>query len=209
MAAYRRVYDSRHLQADGQEPGSAPSSGSIKVIYAGLSSAAGRLVSRVVSVLDSGAERLGFKSQPRRCRVTVLGKLFTPIVRLLPEVFAPTQSIDHSTSAADQSASVGAVYNVRVERASERSRCALPWYHDRAWPFVHRLSPGQLTISNQGRARWRLCIVHVNQSINQSCIFGVVQVIKSLQDPLEVRNTLPGINDNDDVTCHPPKTSTF
>jgi len=24
MAAHRRVYDSRHLQADGQEPGSAP-----------------------------------------------------------------------------------------------------------------------------------------------------------------------------------------
>jgi len=24
MAAYRRVYDSRHLQADWQEPGSAP-----------------------------------------------------------------------------------------------------------------------------------------------------------------------------------------
>jgi len=24
MAAYRRVYDSRHLQADCQEPGSAP-----------------------------------------------------------------------------------------------------------------------------------------------------------------------------------------
>jgi len=32
------------------------------------------LGSRVVSVLDSG----GFKSQSRRCRVTVLGKLFTP-----------------------------------------------------------------------------------------------------------------------------------
>jgi len=32
----------------------------------------------VVSVLDSGAEGPGFKSQPRRCRVTVLGKLFTP-----------------------------------------------------------------------------------------------------------------------------------
>jgi len=73
-------------------------------------------------VLDSGAEGLGFKSQPRRCRVTVLGKLFTPIVRLLPDVFAPTQSIDHSTSAADQSASVGAVYNVRVERTSEREK---------------------------------------------------------------------------------------
>ena len=42
------------------------------------------LGSRVVSVLDSGAEGPGFKSQPRRCRVTVLGKLFTPIVPLLP-----------------------------------------------------------------------------------------------------------------------------
>ena len=40
----------------------------------------GWLGSRVVSVLDSGAERLGFKSQPWRCRVTVLGILFTPIV---------------------------------------------------------------------------------------------------------------------------------
>ena len=40
------------------------------------------LASRVVSVLDSGAEGPGFKSQPRRCRVTVLGKLFTPIVPL-------------------------------------------------------------------------------------------------------------------------------
>ena len=36
--------------------------------------------SRVVSVLDSGAEGHGFKSQPRCCRVTVLGELFTPIV---------------------------------------------------------------------------------------------------------------------------------
>ena len=35
------------------------------------------LTSRVVSVLDT--EGPGFKSQPRRCRVTVLGKLFTPI----------------------------------------------------------------------------------------------------------------------------------
>jgi len=35
----------------------------------------------VVSVLDSGAEGPGFKSQSRRCRVTVLGKLFTPIVQ--------------------------------------------------------------------------------------------------------------------------------
>jgi len=36
----------------------------------------------------------------------------------------------------------------------------------------------------------------VNLSINQSCIFTVVQVIKSLQDPLEVGNNLPGISDN-------------
>jgi len=35
----------------------------------------GWLGSRVVSVLDSGVEGPGFKSQPRRCRVTVLGWL--------------------------------------------------------------------------------------------------------------------------------------
>ena len=34
------------------------------------------------------------------------------------------------------------------------------------------------------------------RSINQSCIFRVVQAIKSLQDPLEVGNNLPGIDDN-------------
>ena len=34
-------------------------------------------------VLDSGAEGPGFQLQPRRYRVTVLGKLFTPIVPLL------------------------------------------------------------------------------------------------------------------------------
>jgi len=42
----------------------------------------GWLGSRVVSVLDSGTVGPGFKLQPRRCRVTVLGKLFTPIVPL-------------------------------------------------------------------------------------------------------------------------------
>ena len=46
---------------------------------------AGWLGSRVVSVLDSGAVGPGFKSQLRRCRVTVLGKLFTPIVPLFTE----------------------------------------------------------------------------------------------------------------------------
>jgi len=40
------------------------------------------LGSRVVSVLDSGAEGPGFKSQSLRCQVTVLGKQFTPRVPL-------------------------------------------------------------------------------------------------------------------------------
>ena len=35
-----------------------------------IDTARGWLGSRVVSVLDSGAEGRGFKSQPRRCRVT-------------------------------------------------------------------------------------------------------------------------------------------
>ena len=48
----------------------------------------GWLGSRVVSVLDSGAERPGFKSQPRRCRVTLLGKLFTPVVPLFIKLVA-------------------------------------------------------------------------------------------------------------------------
>jgi len=42
----------------------------------------GWLGSWVVSMLDSGAEGTGFKSQSRRFRVTVLGKLFIPIVPL-------------------------------------------------------------------------------------------------------------------------------
>jgi len=42
----------------------------------------GWLGSRVVSVLDLGAEGPRFKSQSRCCWVTVLGKLFTPIVPL-------------------------------------------------------------------------------------------------------------------------------
>ena len=53
-----------------------------KTLRPGHSKVGGWLGSRVVSVLDSGAEGPGFKSQPRRCRVTVLGKLLTPIVPL-------------------------------------------------------------------------------------------------------------------------------
>ena len=47
-----------------------------------------RLGGRVVSVLDSGAEGSGFKSQPRRRRVTVLGKLFTPSVHQAAKLVA-------------------------------------------------------------------------------------------------------------------------
>jgi len=36
----------------------------------------------VISLLDSDAEGPGFKSQSRRYRVTVVGKLFTPILPL-------------------------------------------------------------------------------------------------------------------------------
>jgi len=46
---------------------------------------------RVVSVLDSGAEGPGFKSQSRRCRVTVLGKLFTPIVPVFATGSSPLE----------------------------------------------------------------------------------------------------------------------
>ena len=46
----------------------------------------GWLDSRVVSVLDSGTEGPAFKSQSRRCQVTVLGKLFTPIVPLFTKL---------------------------------------------------------------------------------------------------------------------------
>ena len=48
--------------------------------YEAIQMASGWFGSRVVSVLDSDAEGPGFKSQPRRCRVTFLGKLFTPIM---------------------------------------------------------------------------------------------------------------------------------
>ena len=47
------------------------------VVWSAIVSTLGRLSSWLVSVLDSGTEGPRFKSQPRCCRVTVLGKLFT------------------------------------------------------------------------------------------------------------------------------------
>jgi len=48
---------------------------------------------RVVSVLDSGAEGPGFKSQSSRCRLTVLGKLLTPVVPLFMKLVAAPLSV--------------------------------------------------------------------------------------------------------------------
>ena len=47
-----------------------------------------------VAELDSGAEGPGFKSQSRRSRVTVLGKLLTPIVPLC----SPSSKIGSSST---------------------------------------------------------------------------------------------------------------
>jgi len=60
---------------------------------------------------------------------------------------------------------------------------------------VPQQTAGRRTDIRTQRAQERVGLTHY-QSINQSCIFRVVQVIKLLQDPLEVGNNLPGINDN-------------
>jgi len=49
-------------------------------------------------MLDSGAEGPGFKSQPRRCRITVLGKLFTPIVHQAAKVVAALLRVAGATA---------------------------------------------------------------------------------------------------------------
>ena len=71
------------------------------------------LGSRVVSVLDSGAERPGFKSQPRRCRVTVLGTLFTPIVLLF------TKQQQRSANEAANEKGKGSPYSITERRVPE------------------------------------------------------------------------------------------
>ena len=47
-----------------------------------MSCGCGSVAEWLVWWMDSGSEGPGFKSQPRRCRVTVLSKPFTPIVPL-------------------------------------------------------------------------------------------------------------------------------
>jgi len=47
-------------------------------------------------VMDSGAKGPGFKSQSQRCRVTVLGKLFTPIEGKCKWSYGPSCPVDFS-----------------------------------------------------------------------------------------------------------------
>ena len=64
------------------QPGGLTLRFAVHLVFTGTYFLAGWFGSRVVSVLDSGAEGPGFKSQLGRCRITVLGKLFTPILSL-------------------------------------------------------------------------------------------------------------------------------
>ena len=50
-------------------------------------------------------------------------------------------------------------------------------------------------LGSPGKRAVKRTYVNINQS-NQSCIFRVVQVTKSLQNPLEVGNNVLGISDN-------------
>ena len=52
----------------------------------------------MVSVLDSGAKGPGFKSQSGRCRVTVLGKLFTHIVHQAAKLVAALLRVARATA---------------------------------------------------------------------------------------------------------------
>jgi len=60
----------------------------------------GWLGGRVVSVPDSGSEKHGFESQSRRCQVTVLGKLFTPIVPRSSQPCIPSGSLNRVPASA-------------------------------------------------------------------------------------------------------------
>ena len=66
----------------------------------------------MVSVLDSFAIVPGLKLQPRHCRVTVLGKLFTPVLPLFTKQrnwYQPSQGVATVTAGlAESDASVPA-----------------------------------------------------------------------------------------------------
>jgi len=65
MAAYRRVYDSRHLQAECQQPGSAPEP------YARQSSM-GYLLPFFISMLGAAGKHIHLKSDHYLCEFVVI-----------------------------------------------------------------------------------------------------------------------------------------
>jgi len=65
MAAYRRVYDSRNLQADSQEPGSAPEP------YARQSSM-GYLLPFFIGMLGAAGKHIHLKSDHYLCEFVVI-----------------------------------------------------------------------------------------------------------------------------------------
>jgi len=58
----------------------------------------------VVSVSDSGSEEHGFESHSRRCRVTVLGKLFAPSVPRSTQPCIPSGSLNRVPASAGEKA---------------------------------------------------------------------------------------------------------
>jgi len=84
---------------------------------------------RVVSVPDSGSEEHGFDSQSRRCRVAVLGKLFTPIVPRLTQPCIPSGSLNRVPASA----------GVKVGKSplpGGRQHCVIPygmWFPVAVW----------------------------------------------------------------------------
>ena len=98
----------------------------------------------VASVLDSSAVGPGFKSQPRRCQVTVLGKLFTPIVPLFSVhqaaklVSSPLKGCEGNCSLAKVMAAYRRVYDSRHLQAN----CQEPWSAPE--PYTRQSSMGYL-----------------------------------------------------------------
>jgi len=68
----------------------------------------------VVSVPDSGSEEHGFESQSRRCRVAVLGKLFTPIVPRSTQPCTPSGSLNRVPASAGVKAAGNTVWSHMV-----------------------------------------------------------------------------------------------
>jgi len=98
----------------------------------------------MVSVLDSGAEGPGFKSQSRRCRVTVLNKLFTPIVHHAAKLVAALLRVARVTAGLGKvMAAYRRVYNSRHLQADcqELGSAPEPYarYSSMGYLFNHKI----------------------------------------------------------------------